>query len=55
VRLEIATGHKLRYTGKDFDIHLDLADPLSSVEGHADSAVELRWLRQMEMIRIGRH
>ena len=53
VLLEKTPGHKLRYSGKGFDITLDLADPVGSVEGQADAAVDLRRLRMMDMIRIG--
>jgi hypothetical protein len=52
VRLEQTPGKKLRYAGKGFDIRLDLDDPLGSVEGQADAAVDLRRLRIMDMIRI---
>ncbi len=52
VRLERTPGSKLRYAGKGFDIRLDLDDPLGSVEGQADGAVDLRWLRSMDLIRM---
>jgi len=52
VLLETTPGNKLRYAGKGFDIRLDLDDPLGSVEGEADAAVDLRWLRTMDLIRI---
>ena len=52
VLLETTPGNKLRYAGKGFDIRLDLDDPLGSVEGEATAAVDLRWLRTMDLIRI---
>jgi putative selenate reductase len=52
VLLERTPGKKLRYAGKGFDIRLDLDDPVGSVEGQANAAVDLRRLRTMEMIRI---
>jgi putative selenate reductase len=52
VLLEHSPGRKLRYAGKGFDIRLDLDDPLASVEGQADAAVDLRRLRMMDLIRI---
>ena len=51
VLLERTPGSKLRYAGKGFDIRLDLDDPLGTVEGQADGAVDLRWLRTMDLIR----
>jgi putative selenate reductase len=51
VLLETTPGNKLRYAGKGFDIRLDLDDPLGSIEGQADAAVDLRRLRMMDMIR----
>jgi putative selenate reductase len=52
VLFEQTPGSKSRYAGTRFDIRLDLADPLGSVEGHADAPVDLRWLRMMDLIRI---
>jgi putative selenate reductase len=52
VLLERTPGSKLRYAGRGFDIRLDLGDPLGSVEGRADAAVDLRRLRMMDLIRI---
>jgi putative selenate reductase len=52
VLLERTPNKKLRYAGQGFDIRLDLDDPLSSVEGQANAAVDLRWLRTMDLIRI---
>jgi hypothetical protein len=52
VVLETTPGNKQRYAGKGFDIRLDLADPLGSVEGRADAGVDLRRMRMMDMIRI---
>jgi putative selenate reductase len=52
VLLQRTPGTKLRYAGKDFDIRLDLDDPLGSVEGQADAAVDLRRLRVMDLVRI---
>ena len=52
VLLERTPGRKLRYAGKGFDIRLHLDDPLGSVEGQAEAAVDLRRLRMMELIRI---
>ncbi len=52
VLFEQTPGGKSRYAGTGFDIRLDLADPLGSVEGHADAPVDLRWLRMMDLIRI---
>ena len=51
VLLERTPGRKLRYAGKGFDIRLHLDDPLGSVEGQADAAVDLRRLRMMDLIR----
>ncbi len=51
VLLETTPGAKLRYAGNGFDIRLDLDDPLGSVEGEANAAVDLRRLRLMELIR----
>jgi putative selenate reductase len=51
VLLERTPGEKLRYAGKGFDIRLDLADPVGSVEGQAEAPVDLRWLRMMDLIR----
>jgi len=51
VLLERTPGRKLRYAGQGFDIRLDLDDPLGSVEGRADAAVDLRRLRIMDLIR----
>jgi putative selenate reductase len=51
VLLETSPGSKLRYAGKGFDIRVDLDDPLGSVEGQADAAVDLRGLRLMDLIR----
>ena len=51
VLLESGVGKKLRYVGAGFDIRVDLADPVGSVEGIANGPVDLRWLRIMDMIR----
>ena len=50
VLLEHTPGDKLRYAGTGFDLRLDLADPLGSVEGHATGPVDLRRLRIMDLI-----
>ncbi len=52
VRLERTPGSKVRYAGQGFDIRVDLDNPLTSVEGRAEGAVDLRSLRMMEMLRI---
>jgi putative selenate reductase len=52
VLLQRTPGRKLRYSGKGFDLRLDLADPIGSVEGQADGAVDLRRLRTMDLIRM---
>jgi putative selenate reductase len=52
VLLERTPGRKLRYAGKGFDLRLDLDDPVGSVEGQANAAVDLRRLRTMDMIRV---
>ena len=52
VLLERSPGSKIRYAGQGFDIRVDLGDPLISVEGRAEGAVDLRRLRMMEMLRI---
>ncbi|SDG76503.1 glutamate synthase [Propionivibrio dicarboxylicus] len=52
LRLEHTPGAKLRYVGEGFDIRVDLDDPLGSVEGQADAAVDLRQLRLMELLRL---
>ena len=52
VLLEKISGGKVRYAGRGFDIRVDLDDPLKSVEGRAEGAVDLRRLRMMEMLRI---
>ncbi len=52
VLVESAPDGKLRYAGAGFDVRLSLDDPRGTVEGHADSAVDLRRLRLMELIRI---
>ncbi len=52
VLLEQTPGRKLRYAGKGFDIRLQLDDPVGSVEGQAEGAVDLRRLRIMDLIRI---
>ncbi len=51
VLLQTTPGAKLRYAGAGFDIRVDLDDPLGSVEGEANAAVDLRWLRVMDLIR----
>ena len=53
VLLEKGRGNTIRYSGKGFDIRLDLAEPVESVEGHAEGVVDLGRLRIMEMIRAG--
>ena len=53
VLLEKGRGNTIRYSGKGFDIRLDLAAPAESVEGHAEGVVDLGRLRIMEMIRTG--
>lgn len=52
VRLERTPGGKVHYAGQGFDIRVDLDDPLNSIEGRAEGAVDLRRLRLMEMLRI---
>ncbi len=51
VLLQTTPGAKLRYAGNGVDIRLDLDDPLGSVEGEANAAVDLRRLRLMDLIR----
>jgi len=51
--LEKGRGSTIRFAGKDFDIRLDLAAPVESVEGYAEGVVDLGRLRMMEMIRAG--
>jgi len=51
--LEKGRGNTIRFAGKDFDIRLDLAAPVESVEGNAEGVVDLGRLRIMEMIRAG--
>lgn len=51
VLMETSRGSKLRYAGNGFDIRLDLADPIGTVEGQADGPVDLRRLRMMDLIR----
>ncbi|MCM2251337.1 MAG: hypothetical protein NDJ19_03145 [Ramlibacter sp.] len=51
VLMETSRGSKLRYAGKGFDIRLDLADPIGTVEGQADGPVDLRRLRVMDLVR----
>lgn len=52
VMLEKAWDQTLRYAGDHFDIRLDLAEPVGSVQGQASGPVDLRRLRIMEMIRV---
>jgi putative selenate reductase len=52
VLLETTPGGKTRYAGAGFDIRLNLADPLASVEGDAKGPVDMRRARLMDLIRI---
>jgi putative selenate reductase len=51
VLFQTSPGAKARYAGMGFDIHLELDDPLRSVEGHADGPIDLGRLRLMDLIR----
>ncbi len=53
VVLEQGKSGKLRFSGEGFDIRLDLANPLATVEGEATGPVDLKWLHVMELIRAG--
>ena len=53
VLLEKSGGSTVRYTGEGFDIRIDLAAPLESVEGQANGTVDLGRLRIMELIHDG--
>jgi hypothetical protein len=45
-------GAELRYCGPDFDVQLELADPVGTAKGIAANPVDLTPLRIMELMRI---
>jgi putative selenate reductase len=42
----------LHYAGPGFEVHLDPADPVGTVQGWAEDGVDLTWLRIMEVLRL---
>jgi putative selenate reductase len=48
----LSGGPLLRYEGPGFDLRLDPADPLGTVQGRAEGRVDLTWLRIMELLRL---